>query len=236
MSGLALILGTTSLVVLTSTCRDTAAPASETPSLPAPSGDLTFTVNTGRRHAISRLIYGMNFATESTPWAGATPPREVTLNRMGGNRLSAYNWETNYSNAGSDYHFQNDQYLSASTVPGEAVRSRAAATFAAWAACMATIPMLPYVAGDACGCNVGTTDADRAQRLATHFTRNQAAKGAPFSPTPDVRDGVVAQDEFVAWVTRTFPGAVGDSTKPLLFSLDNEPDAWHATHKEVMSD
>lgn len=199
-------------------------------------GALTFAVNTARRHAVSRLIYGMNFATEREPWGGADTPAEVTLNRMGGNRLSAYNWETNYSNAGSDYKFQNDQYLSGSTAPGEAVRVRAAATFARGAAFMATVPMLPYVAADACGCEVGTGDDDRAARLATHFKRNVAARGAPFPARPDAADGAVYQDEFVAWFGRAFPGAAGDTTQPRLVSLDNEPDSWHATHKEVVSD
>ncbi|GJG89225.1 endoglucanase [Gemmatimonadetes bacterium T265] len=192
---------------------------------------LTFRVNTARRHAVSRFIYGANAATEPAPWAGATPPREVSFNRMGGNRLSAYNWTNNYSNAGSDAAYHNDQYLAASTTPGEAVRARAAATFARGAAFLATVPMLPYVAGDACNCDVGTSDVGRAARLAAHFRRNAASSTAGAAD-----DGTVYQDAFVRWATHTFPGATGDSTRRLMFSLDNEPDAWHATHKEVESD
>ncbi len=197
---------------------------------------LTFRVNTARRHPVSRFIYGLNFATDRGSWGGAEPPAGITFSRMGGNRLSAYNWETNYSNAGSDYRYQNDQLLSSSTAPGEAVRSRAAAAFARGAAFMATVPMLPYVAGDACGCDVGTDDAGRARRLATHFRQNLPARGAPFAAAPDTGDRAVYQDEFVAWATRTFPGAAGDSVRRLVFALDNEPDLWHGTHKEVQSD
>lgn len=219
-------------------CRDGGTAVADAQAGEVPPGrdaGLTFSVNTARRHPVSRLIYGMNFATETAPWAGAATPPEVTLNRMGGNRLSAYNWETNHSNAGADYKYQNDDFLSASSVPGEAVRTRAVATFARGAAFMATVPMLPYVAGDACGCEVGTTDAARTSRLAAHFKRNVAAHGAPFASSPDRRDDAVYQDEFVAWLAR-LTGPAADTARPLLLSLDNEPDSWHTTHKEVMSD
>ena len=45
-----------------------------------------------------------------------------TMVRIGGNRWTAYNWENNASNAGSDYCFQNDDFLSSSTTPGDAVK------------------------------------------------------------------------------------------------------------------
>ena len=207
-----------------------------------PRDTVDLVVRTARRHPISRFVYGLNFAGEPSAWGGADTPPEVTLNRMGGNRLSAYNWETNYSNAGSDYRYQNDQLLSPSTVPGEAVRARAAATFARGAAFLATVPMLPYVAGDACNCDVGTSDAGLPARLAAHFKRNLPSRGADApaaagpSSGPDPRDREVHQDEFVAWAAHTFPGAAGDPARRLMFSLDNEPDLWHATHKEVQSD
>ncbi len=222
------------LVLLAGACRDAA-------SLPRrdagpPPGGVAFAVNTARRWPISRFIYGANFATDPAAWADATPPAELTLSRLGGNRLSAYNWETNHSNAGNDWKYQNDRYLSPSTAPGEAVRARAAAAFARGAAFLATVPMLPYVAGDACGCDVGVSDAERPARLAAHFTRNVPARGAPFPAAPDADDGVVSQDEFVHWLTRAFPGALRDSTRRLFFSLDNEPDLWHETHEEIQSD
>ena len=50
-------------------------------------------------------------------------PSHLTFDRAGGNRWTAYNWETNASNAGSDYIYNNDNYLSSSNVPAEAVRS-----------------------------------------------------------------------------------------------------------------
>lgn len=210
-------------------------------ALPA-SADVTFTITTAQTFPISRFIYGMNFTedydglyTGQSPWYGARPPREVTLDRMGGNRLSAYNWENNFSNAGSDYQFQSDELLSTSRTPGEAVKGRVDAARKRNAATMVTVPMLGYVAADGDG-PVDTKDATRATRLATRFKQSVPKKNAPFALNPDRNDGFVYQDEFVNWVINKFPGATTDPEKPIFFSLDNEPDGWHLTHKEIMSD
>jgi Glycoside hydrolase family 44 len=203
---------------------------------PSATIDVTFTIDAATTYPISRFIYGGNFISEPSVYGGATPPAEMTLNRMGGNRLSAYNWETNFSNAGADYRFQNDRYLSTSTSPGEAVKVRATPSFARNQAFMATIPMLNYVAATDCECNVGTGDADRTSRLATHFRISRAFKGSPLSASPTDNDAYVNQDEFVHWFETTFPGRATHPTAPVFFSLDNEPDIWHATHKQVQSD
>lgn len=201
-----------------------------------PAADYTFTVNANATYTISRFIYGANLVDDDGAYGGATPPAEVTLNRMGGNRLSAWNWENGYSNAGSDYFFQNDRYMQPnSTAVGDAVRSRAQPSFARGQAFMATIPMLGYVSGDACGCNVGNTDAGRAQRLATHFKISQAFKGAPLLVSPNLNDGFVYQDEFVNWFESVFPGRSTHPTAPVFFSLDNEPDIWSGTHQEIQT-
>ncbi|HYO25447.1 MAG TPA: hypothetical protein VEQ85_10925, partial [Lacipirellulaceae bacterium] len=76
-----------------------------TPSNPGPA-DLQFTVNSSAGgRAISPYIYGVNFYGS----AGFTNP--ATLDRLGGNRWTGYNWETNYSNAGADYYHHNDNFL-----------------------------------------------------------------------------------------------------------------------------
>ena len=220
--------------VVTATVGGTALTTTRNLTVTAPSGgaEIVATVNGSITHDVSRFIYGGNFLESG--WDATAPP-EMTLNRFGGNRLTAYNWENNYSNAGSDYYFLNDSYLSPSTTPGEAVRTLAAQTFGRGQAFMATIPMLGYVSADAGG-QVTITDYDRATRLATRFRISQAAKGSPFSLTPNSSDGFVYQDEFVNWFNSTFPGRATHPTAPVFFSLDNEPDIWHVTHKEIQSD
>ncbi|HEY4303883.1 MAG TPA: glycoside hydrolase family 44 protein [Gemmatimonadaceae bacterium] len=194
---------------------------------------LRFTIDPSRPFPISRFIYGANFV-ESRSWDFARRFPRFTFVRIGGNRLSAYNWENNYSNAGNDYLYENDDYLSDSRKPGEAVRKRVEAARASGAGAMVTVPMIGYVAADARG-PMDAADATRATRLATRFKQSKSTKGSPLSLSPDQNDAFVYQDEFVNWVDKTFPGAIADATKPIAFSLDNEPDLWSSTHEEVFS-
>ena len=62
--------------------------------------------------------------------------------------LTAYNWETNASNAGADYRHQNDDYLGGGDVAGEAVRPHVARALAAGASMIVTVPMAGYVSAD----------------------------------------------------------------------------------------
>jgi cellulose 1,4-beta-cellobiosidase len=87
------------------------AQATATPINVAP--DVTITVDPTKTKPISPYIYGINFYNGIS---GAPPL--LTFDRAGGNRWTAYNWETNASNAGSDYIYNNDSYLSSSNVPG----------------------------------------------------------------------------------------------------------------------
>ena len=196
--------------------------------------DISATVNGASTFPISRYIYGANFIDDASSWNNQAFPAEMAFNRMGGNRLSAYNWENNFSNAGNDYIYSNDGFLSGSSTPGEAVRARAQAAFNKGQAFMATIPMLGYVAADGNG-SVTVTDADRANRLATRFKVSKAVKGKAFTLTPNASDATVYQDEFVNWFNTTFPGRATHPTAPVFFSLDNEPDIWTSTHQEIQS-
>ena len=65
----------------------------------------TFTINTNlNRMPISPYIYGSN--GQSNDWA-----LNITARRLGGNRMTGYNWENNYSNAGTDYLNESDDYM-----------------------------------------------------------------------------------------------------------------------------
>ncbi len=170
------------------------------------------------RHGISPFIYGTNGSRDL-----ATNRQSIV--RMGGNRWTAYNWENNASNAGSDWCFQNDEFLSASNTPGEAVRPGVQAAKASGAAVLVTVPIVDYVSADKNGgCDVRNSGPNYLQ---TRFKQNRATKGSALSTTPDGTDGYVYQDEFVNWLK------VNQSDAQILFSLDNEPDLWRSTHAEV---
>jgi hypothetical protein len=177
-----------------------------------------------RGRPISPLIYGYNAISDP----GA---RGVGALRAGGNRFTAYNWENNASNAGNDYMFQNDGYLvrgaSSPEAPGEAVRPTLVMAGQIGATAVVTIPIVDYVAADKQP--PGNVMSSGADYLATRFRQNKPTRGSAPIPgvAPDLTDAFVYEDEFVAWVGAEFPGL------PVAFSLDNEPDLWSQTHKEV---
>lgn len=198
---------------------------------PAPT-DVQFAIEADATHPISPFIYGVNFYEHDD----ATMPHwpaGLTLSRFGGNRLTTYNWENNASNAGNDYRFQNDSYLGGGDIPGEAARMRVAGAAARGAGIIVTVPMIGHVAKDRDGTRVGTDPATLRSRLAERFVVSRPRKGAPFATQPDRSDGYVNQDEFVWWLAQSFPGRFESTTRPILVSLDNEPDLWGSTHEEI---
>ncbi|HEY0133914.1 MAG TPA: hypothetical protein VGB85_07535, partial [Nannocystis sp.] len=118
------------------------------PGDPGP-GDVTFTIRADQDvHPIDPRIYGTN-----QPHDLDTLQRGIGLVRQGGNRMTAYNWENNASNAGADYMHQNDGYLESQLmvdgdIPGEVVRKATQDALDAGADMMVTIPICGYVAAD----------------------------------------------------------------------------------------
>jgi hypothetical protein len=166
---------------------------------------------------ISRYIYGKNF--NGSTWA-AQP--HLTMQRIGGNRWTAYNWENNASNAGSDYQHMSDGYLGGGETPGEAVRMHVANAQQANGATLVTVPIAGYVAADKAGSTSG-------QSVAARYKQIKSSKGAAPVYPPDLNDGFVYEDEFVSWLESQFPGVHG-TQKDIFYSLDNEPDLWSGTH------
>ncbi len=191
---------------------------------------LTVRADTAVR-AISPLIYGLNGTTDAK--------NRPSIVRSGGNRLTAYNWENNGSNAGNDYCFQNDRTFvppSGPNTPGYAVKPMLDDAKAKGHTTLVTVPIVDYVAADtndngdggagppSC---VGDVRKSGAGYLATRFKQNKPTKGSAFTLTPDPADAFVYQDEFVNWVK------AGWGAQTVLFSLDNEPDLWSDTHAEI---
>lgn len=199
-----------------------ATPTTQPPAGPA--GAVRFTIDsTGPRQPISPFVYGTN----GSDWGGRA--RGLRLGRSGGNRLTAYNWETNASNAGSDYLHQNDDYLGGGDVPGEAVRPFVARAHAAGASMVVTVPIAGYVSAD----KAGGGDVNQTPNwLQTRFHESRPTKGRGFSFPPDTGDRVVYQDEFVAWL-ESVSDARRDPARTIFYSLDNEPDLWAHTHARI---
>ena len=210
---------------------------------------LSFDINTSVRHRISPFIYGVNFGEMdgtprgTAPWYGAVLPRGITLSRFGGNRLSAFNWVTGFSNVGSDGGWTNDRYLASpgngawdyGTAPGAAVSGRMDAARRRGRALLLTVPMIGYVAADGTGTPLDTSMGARPARLAEHFKLSVPRKGAAFT-VPTGGEPVVYQDEFAAYVRDRIRRIPDTRRSPVFFGLDNEPDLWRSTHPEIVSD
>lgn len=189
--------------------------------------DVLITVNTttGVR-AISPWIYGMNSYGRY-----ANMPGHLTLNRLGGNRWTAYNWETNASNAGSDWGpYSNDTYLGGGSTPAGAIplaldRANGVAT-------LMTVQMQGYVAADTAG-NVNIGDP---AHLATRFKQVVFKKPTAFADSPLTTDAFVYMDEQLNYLKSHLPSDLFTSASaPLFINLDNEPELWGDTHAEIQS-
>jgi fibronectin type 3 domain-containing protein len=202
--------------------------ASATPA--APTANVTITIDPTKTKSISPYIYGINFYSGIT---GAPP--QLTFDRTGGNRWTAYNWETNASNAGSDYLYENDDFLSSSTVPAEAVRSFIAGDQSNGLASLVTVQLQGLVAGDENG-PVSVTNPPDLTRFKQVVDKKSTVSSAPFTITPPTSDANVFMDEFAWALDQKFSGMGIFGTSPAratFVSLDNEPELWNSTHLEV---
>ena len=199
---------------------------------------VTITADASRKSRISPWIYGINDVIfwdganftrlNQKPWA----PRNLTLNRYGGNRWTAYNWENNASNAGSDYIYNSDDFLGGGAIPAEAVRGPIAESRAAGQATLLTLQLQGYVAADKNG-PVALSDPNH---LSSRFKQVAFQKGLPFSATPSSGDDFVFMDEFLWALRGSFTNDIyADPARPTFVSLDNEPELWPFTHPQMQS-
>ena len=138
------------------------APGAVIPPSTPPASQVGFAIDSTQDvRAISRFIYGLN------SWNPSVRPANLTLSRFGGNRLTAYNWETNDSNAGADFQNQNDTFLGGGNVPNGAVKPGLEAARAAGAGMLVTMPLIGFVSADHNGWR--RRGAQRANYLATRF-------------------------------------------------------------------
>ncbi len=176
------------------------------------------------RMPISPYVYGVDqdLAGVATPGA----------RRYGGNRLTGYNWETNASNAGTDYINNSDNYLvdglpqsqqsvTAIALTGFHDQSLAAAV----PYTVLTLQMAGYVAAD----ENGPVTASQAAPSSRWNAVVNDTPGGVFPALPNLTDGTVYMDEVLNLLVRRYGPASG-STGVRGYNLDNEPSLWPSTH------
>jgi hypothetical protein len=202
--------------------------SSQASATPTAAPAVTITVDPTKTKPISPWIYGLNFYTGIS----GAPPR-LTLDRAGGNRWTAYNWETNASNAGSDFLYENDNFLTSSATPAEAVRSFVAADQSLGMASVMTVQLQGLVSGDESG-PVSVTSPPDLTRFKQAVDKKSTITPAAFTETPATSDANVYTDEFLWSMDQKIPGIFGaNAPLPTFVSLDNEPELWNSTHLEV---
>lgn len=185
-----------------------------------------FTINTdaANRKAISPYVYGTN---DNYPSALAK--------RMGGNRMTGYNWETNASNAGFDLEHSSDDYVpwhqgtppEDYNVPASAVATFHNKSLAQGAYSLITLQLAGYVAKDKNG-TVTTGQTAPSSRWLPVITRKSGA----LSLTPDVLDNAVYMNEQVNYLINKF-GRSNTASGIKGYSMDNEPCLWFHSHSRL---
>ena len=190
-------------------------------------GTVDITVDlSGEKKSISPYIFGIN----EELMGGDVMPTAI---RAGGNRSSAYNWETNASNAGSDRDNMSDNYFQQTMsqelwdVPGAMsinLKQRCEEKNNAYP--MTTLQLAGYVSADMDG-----TVSKEQKAPSDRWDKVELVKGTDLSETPDLNDGTVYMDEYVNYLVKKLGSAKEGGIKG--YSMDNEPSLWHMTHSRM---
>lgn len=186
----------------------------------------TATLDFSKTHTISPYIFGYNQDHQNL-----SDDENWTIRRLGGNRMTVFNWENGASNSGHDnLQYPNDNRIpSLVGVPwndkdnvGEAYRYFHQSNLDGNIESIITVPILGSVAADKNGSNLTSPPSNRWNDIVFK-------KSTPFSLTPNLTDGKVYVDESVNFLVQKF-GDAKSSTGIKYISLDNEPALWDATH------
>ncbi|WP_128546139.1 glycoside hydrolase family 44 protein [Larkinella soli] len=184
-----------------------------------------FNVNTGNgRKPISPLVYGTN---DHYPHAAAK--------RLGGNRITNYNWENNASNAGFDWYHNSDNYVpwqqgvpdAEYDTPGAALKYFQQRSLDQQAYSLVTLPMAKYVTKDKNGAVTPEQAAPSSRWASIHYR-----KPSPFTLQPDPADTAVYVDEQIHFLLNQF-GRSNTARGVKGYALDNEPGLWFHTHSRL---
>ena len=192
---------------------------------------VNITVSPSEEHKeISPYIYGVNSGVDlNAVSAGAL--------RLGGNRLAAYNWENNVSNAGSDWKHLSDMYLldnvaeDIKPLPGAAAIQLANdAQNGGVPYTLLTLQMLGYTSSNKTG-----VVPEEKSAPSEYWDKVVNRKESEFTLTPDTKDGYVYMDEYLNYLITTL-GNSASETGIKAYALDNEPALWHHTHSRVQKE
>ncbi|MEV5707752.1 glycoside hydrolase family 44 protein [Actinoallomurus sp. NPDC052274] len=192
---------------------------------------------TAARHAISPYIYGMNFADEALARDLRLPVR-----RWGGNATSRYNFRNDTTNRAADWYFENipNDNPDPSTLPDGSETDRFVdQDRATGTKTILTLPMIGWVAKDrakACGFSVAKygpqQQTDQWAPDCGNGVKPDGTKITGNDPTDtSVEVGPQYAKDWIAHLKGRYGGAADGGVR--FYDLDNEPDIWHSTQRDV---
>ena len=183
----------------------------------------TFTINTNKeRQLISPYIYGTNGQSFDRP-------ENIAARRIGGNRMTSYNWENNFSNGGADYINDNDNYMPYSInlpgadylIPNIVLSAFHDTSLSMNCTSLITLPMCSYVSRDGNGVVTTSPPSPRWRQVVNK-------KGSAFTYPPDTGDGFVYVDECMNNLITQFGNSTAN-TGIKNYEMDNEWSIWNTS-------
>jgi hypothetical protein len=189
------------------------------------------------RKEISKAVYGIAFnaLTEESQQAQFT--MGATSRRWGGDPTSRFNWENgNAWNPGHNWYWRNLKVLN----NGNAWQTFLANNAKAKMSSALTIPMLGWVAKDTTSYSFPVSTRGKQQDVAPDLTdagNGVSAAGEILKPSAPTQTSKQSTAPWVAkWITTIRNGGWTDTTPLEMVILDNEPDLWNASHRDIRTE
>lgn len=201
-----------------------------------PSGGPTLAVDmSADRAPISPLIYGMNFADEAL-----AAELDLPVRRWGGNATTRYNWLTDVANRGSDWYFENIKETNSTNLPADSAINRfVEQDRRTGTKSLITVPLIGYVSNGVhkgCGFSVQKYGPQQSTDPYAPDCGNGITPGGAEIHGNDPLDASIAITgtfvrDWVLALKARFGAASADGVA--FYNLDNEPDLWNSTHRDV---
>jgi hypothetical protein len=190
------------------------------------------------RKPISPFIYGISNRDD----AALMQKLGASVRRWGGNDVSRYNWQLDAGNTGVDWYFENKRISNATNLPADSGVNRfILANKQAKTDSVITVPMIGYVAKDGnvstCGFNVGKyglqteTDAQWQPQCGNGIRPDGSFITGNDKADTSIAVGPAFIKNWVSYLVNRYGTASNGGVK--FYNLDNEPDIWFDTHRDV---
>jgi hypothetical protein len=206
------------------------------PAAAAAGPALTIDITAGR-HAISPHIYGMNFADEAL-----ANELDLPVRRWGGNATTRYHYLYDTTNRASDWFFENiaEENSNPALLPdGSSSDETVEQDRRTGTDTILTVPLIgwaPKARDGSCGFSV----TKYGPQQSTDQFRPDCGNGVKPDGTPvtgnDPRDtSVQIGPAYITGWLGHLTGKYGTASQGgvKFYNLDNEPDIWHSTHRDV---